>query len=142
MIALDTNLLIYAHRARVPEHRPAMTAIEQAAGNAGGWSIAYPCIAEFWAVVTHPASAGRPSRPEEAQNFLNNLVAAGAQILYPRPGAMARILNLAVQLDVRGPRIFDLQIGLTCQEAGVRTIWSHDHNFVAVPRLAVHDPLD
>lgn len=141
MIALDTNILIYAHRAAVPEHRAAVRAIELAADGPLGWAIPFPCIAEFWAVVTHPAASGRPSKPREAEGFLDNLVAAGAKILYPRSGAMARLCKLAVRLDVQGARFFDLQIGLTCQEAGAREIWSHDHNFIAVPGLVVNDPL-
>ena len=141
MIALDTNILVYAHRAGVPEHRAAMRAIEEAARGVDGWALPFPCIAEFYAVVTHPASSGRPSRPREAEAFLDNLAAAGARILYPRNGAMARLCKLAVRLDVRGARIFDLQIGLTCQEAGAREIWSHDRNFIAVPGLVINDPL-
>ena len=141
MIALDTNILIYAHRASVPEHRAAMRAIERAAARTDGWAIPLSCITEFWAVVTHPASSGRPSEPQEADAFIESLVAAGAKILYLRTGAMARLGKLAVQLDVQGPRIFDLQIGLTCQEAGAREIWSHDRNFIAAPGLIVNDPL-
>ena len=141
MIALDTNILIYAHRAGVAEHRAAMRAVEQLAGNPGGWGIPFPCVAEFWAVVTHPSAAGRPSRPREVQEFLDNLVEAGAKILYPRSGSMARLNALAVRLDVQGARIFDLQIGLTCQEAGARELWSHDRNFIAVPGLTLSDPL-
>lgn len=142
MIALDSSLLIYAHRSSVPEHRAAMRAIEQAAAGPNGWGIPFPCVAEFWAVVTHPASSGRPSKPSEAEAFLDNLVAAGAKILYSRAGAMARLCKLAVRLDVQGARIFDLQIGLTCREAGVQEIWSHDQNFIAVPGLVVSDPLN
>jgi predicted nucleic acid-binding protein len=141
MIALDTNILVYAHRAGVPEHRSAKRSIEEAAGKADGWCIPFPCVAEFWAVVTHPASAGRPSRPREARQFLDNLVAAGAKILYPRCGALERFLELAVRLDVQSARIFDLQIGLICQDAGAREIWSHDRNFITVPGLLVNDPL-
>ena len=140
MIALDTNILIYAHRSAVPEHRAAIRAIEKAAGGAGGWAIAFPCILEFWAVVTHPSSSGRPSRPEEAQAFMDQLVAAGARILYARNGAMVRLCKLARQLDVQGPRIFDLQIGLISQEGGAKEIWSHDRNFIAVPGLVVTYP--
>jgi predicted nucleic acid-binding protein len=141
MIALDTNILVYAHRAGVPEHRAAQRAIEEVGESRGGWCIPFPCVAEFWAVVTHPASAGRPSRPREARQFLDNLVAAGAKILYPRSGAIERLFELALQLDVQGARIFDLQIGLTCQDAGAREIWSHDRNFIALPGLLVTDPL-
>ena len=141
MIALDTNILVYAHRAGVPEHGAAKRLIEEVAESSGGWCIPFPCVAEFWAVVTHPASTGRPSRPREARQFLDNLVAAGAKILYPRTGAMDRLVELAVRLDVQGARIFDLQIGLICQDSGAREIWSHDRNFIAVPGLVVTDPL-
>jgi len=141
MIALDTNILVYAHRAGMPEHRAAKRSIEEAAAREDGWGIPFPCVAEFWAVVTHPASTGRPSRPREARQFLDNLVAAGAKILYPRHGAMDRLVELALRLDVQGARIFDLQIGLICQDAGAREIWSHDRNFIGVPDLLVNDPL-
>jgi predicted nucleic acid-binding protein len=141
MIALDTNILVYAHRAGVPKHRAAQRSIEEVAASAGGWCIPFPCVAEFWAVVTHPASTGRPSRPREARQFLDNLVSAGAKILYPRTGALDRLVELAVRLDVQGARIFDLQIGLICQDAGAREIWSHDGNFIAIPGLVVSDPL-
>jgi len=141
MIALDTNILVYAHRAGVPEHSAAKRSIEEVAGSAGGWCIPFPCIAEFWAVVTHPGSSGRPSRPREARQFLDNLVAAGAKILYPRSGAMERLTELAVRLNIEEARIFDLQIGLICQDGGAREIWSHDCNFIAVPGLVVNDPL-
>ena len=64
MIAVDTNLLVYAHRSGLPEHRQAQRAVEKACGNPTGWAIPVFCAAEFWAVVTHrfrlpPAIAGR-----------------------------------------------------------------------------------
>ncbi|MFM8292341.1 MAG: type II toxin-antitoxin system VapC family toxin, partial [Planctomycetia bacterium] len=65
MIAIDTNLLIYAHRSRTAEHRSARRAIEKAIGSSGGCGIALPSIAEFFGIVTHPA-AGQPSTPAEA----------------------------------------------------------------------------
>jgi len=51
MIALDTNLLIYAHRAGAPEHEGARAAIERLVDEGGAWGIpartsqaAGPCI--------------------------------------------------------------------------------------------------
>lgn len=54
---------------------------------------------------------------------------------------MERFFELAVRLDVQRARVFDLQIGVLCQEAGARELWSHDRNFIAVPGLVVKDPL-
>ena len=80
MIAVDTNLLVYAHRAGAPEHRAAKRAIERASTR-GRWGFAVACLAEFWAVATHPSSTGRPSAPAEAAAYLEALAAAGGEHL-------------------------------------------------------------
>ena len=72
---------------------------------------------------------------------LSLLVAAGAAIWLPGPGFGERLLQVARDLDVSGPRIFDLQIALTAFEGGATEIWTHDADFVSVPGLRVHDPL-
>ncbi|RME21972.1 MAG: PIN domain-containing protein [Deltaproteobacteria bacterium] len=142
MIAVDTNLLVYAHRAQTAEHTAAKRAIELAAGNPGGWGIPLQCISEFWAVVTHPRAAGRPSEPEEAAGFIRALVeTGGAAILEPGSGFAGRLLAAAKSACVSGARIFDLQISLTALEAGASELWTHDRHFVSVPGLKIHDPL-
>ncbi|MGO9270791.1 MAG: PIN domain-containing protein, partial [Terriglobia bacterium] len=75
MIAIDTNLLVYAQRRHTPEHRAARRAIERASADRRGWGIPLSCIAEFWCVVTHPASSGGPSPAKEARGFLHELMA-------------------------------------------------------------------
>jgi toxin-antitoxin system PIN domain toxin len=134
VIALDTNLLIYAHRSATSEHRAARAAIERAAASEG-WGFAAPVVGEFWAVVTHPASSGRPSTPDEALRFLAALVDAGAQVWSPGAGFGIRLAQLAADLDVSGNRVFDLQIALCAFEGGAREMWSHDARFVSVPGL-------
>lgn len=141
MIALDTNLLVYAHRAAVPEHRRARKAIDIAANDPGGWGIAQAVVVEFWSLVTHPAATGRPSRPNEAAAFLRALLRGGAQLWSPGPGFAERLIEVAAGLAVAGPRIFDLQIALTASEHGATEIWTHDRRFVTLPGLRLIDPL-
>jgi hypothetical protein len=142
MIAVDTNLLIYAHRAGIPEHRAARRAIQRASDNERGWGISAASIGEFWSIVTHPAISSRPSRPAEAATFLTALVQTGAmQVWLPGSGFAERIMQLACDLDVSGVRIFDLQIALTAFENGASELWTHDARFVRVPGLRIIDPL-
>jgi toxin-antitoxin system PIN domain toxin len=142
MIAVDTNLLIYAHRAGCSEHAAAREAIERAAASPDGWCIPLPCAFEFWSVVTHPSCAGGPSRPRTALAFLDSLVSTGAaQVLQPGANFAQRCLRIAADMSVSGPRVFDLQIGLLALEAGVTELWTHDAAFVALPGLKVCDPL-
>ena len=142
MIALDTNLLVYAHRSQVAEHRAARRAIDAAAGRGVGWGMAAASLPEFWAIATHPAASGRPSTPHQASGFIRALVAAGAEVWLPGPGFGDRLLQLAADLKVTGPRVFDLQIALTAFESGATELWTHDKGFVKIPGLVVRDPLE
>jgi predicted nucleic acid-binding protein len=142
LIAIDTNLLIYAHRASLPEHRSAQRAIERASRDPRGWGIALPSLAEFWSVVTHPESRGGPSSASQASGFLRALITeAGAMLWLPREGFWERLIELAGRLRIQGPRVFDLQIGLTAFDNGAIEIWTHDARFASFPGLKVHDPL-
>jgi toxin-antitoxin system PIN domain toxin len=140
MIALDTNLLVYAHRSATPEHKRARAAIERAAASSG-WGIAAAVVAEFWSVVTHPAAGGRPSTAAEARGFLSALADAGAEVWSPGAGFGLRLAQLAEDLDVGGNRVFDLQIALCAFESGARELWSHDTRFVTIPGLRLVQPL-
>jgi len=141
MIALDTNLLIYAHRAALPEHRAARRAIERASRDARGWGIPLPCVVEFWGVVTHPGCLGGPSTGAQASGFVRALVDAGAAVWGPGEEFWARLMQLAAGLGIQGRRIFDLQIALAAFDPGATEIWTHDRQFTAFPSLRVHDPL-
>ena len=142
MIAIDTNLLVYAHRSGLAEHRSAQRALQAASADARGWGIPFPCIAEFWSVVTHRESAGGGSAPVKARGFLRALVLeAGAKVWMPADGCWERVTRLAEELGVRGPRIFDLQIALTAFDNAATEIWTHDRGFLAMPGMAVRDPL-
>jgi toxin-antitoxin system PIN domain toxin len=143
VIAIDTNLLVYAHRSATPEHRAAQAAIEAACNSSGGCGIAAPSVAEFYSVVTHPAARGRPSTPRQAAAFLRALqVDGGVAVWGPGPRFAARLLQTAGDLEVHGVRIFDLQIALCALDGGASELWTHDGAFVKVPGLRLRDPLE
>ncbi|MBT8402787.1 MAG: type II toxin-antitoxin system VapC family toxin, partial [Gemmatimonadetes bacterium] len=54
MIAVDTNILVYAHRRDSRWHGEAAGAVRELAEGSASWAIPWPCIHEFLAVVTHP----------------------------------------------------------------------------------------
>lgn len=141
MIALDTNLLVYAHRRGAPQHAAARRTIEEACGSAGGCGMAVQVVSEFWSVVTHPAAEGGPSSPEVAAGFLRALDDGGVRVFVPGPGFSERLVQSAVDLDVRGTRVFDLQIALCALDGGATELWTRDEKFVKVPGLRVRNPL-
>jgi predicted nucleic acid-binding protein len=62
VIAVDTNLLVYAHREDSPWHRRANEVVTRLAQGRGAWAIPWPCLHEFLAIVTHPRIYDPPSR--------------------------------------------------------------------------------
>ena len=142
MIAIDTNILVYAHRSTTPEHDSAKRSLELAAAAPDGWGITLTNLMEFWSIVTHPAATGRPSTPAEAARFISGLMAGGlAGIWIPSAGFAARLTRIAEDLKVKGARVFDLTISLTAFEAGAGEIWTNDCHFQSVPGLRVVLPL-
>jgi len=143
VIALDTNILVYAHRAGASEHDRARDAVLAALGDSRGWGICSPTIPEFWSIVTHPKMPGGPSSPNVAAHFFHYLITEGhGEIWAPGPGFGQRLMRWATSLKVRGKRIFDLQIAVIALEHGAKEIWTHDHNFASVPGVTLRDPLE
>ena len=64
MIALDANILVYAHREDSPWHEAATRCVTALAEGRGDWAIPWPCLHEFLAIVTHPRIY-RPQTPPE-----------------------------------------------------------------------------
>lgn len=142
MIALDTNLLVYAYLSEVSEHQASRQVIEKAVQNDAGWGIACSIMTEFWCVTTHPRCSGGPAQPSQARMFITQLLEDGNGVVWqPSPDFGQRLLQLAEELKITGPRIFDLQIALIAFENGATELWSHDRNFIGVPGLKVVDPL-
>lgn len=143
MIAIDTNLLVYAHRLSTSEHTAARNAIERACTSRQGWGTTLPNLTEFWSIVTHPASGPRPSSEGEAAAFIQSLIEDGGGAVWEaEPDFGDRLMQTATDLQIRGSRIFDLQIALIAFENGAREIWTHDHNFVQLRglRLSIRCP--
>ncbi len=65
MIAIDTNVLVYAHRRETAEHQVAAARLFELAGGNQPWAIPWPCVYEFFSVVTNSriwkASATTPA---------------------------------------------------------------------------------
>jgi predicted nucleic acid-binding protein len=62
MIAVDTNILVYAHREDAPFHQSAAQRVAALAEGRTAWAIPWPCIHEFLAIVTHPGISIRRPR--------------------------------------------------------------------------------
>ncbi len=136
VIAVDTNILIYAHRDETPFHRAAVREMKALNESGAPWGVPVFCLAEFMRVVTDERRIHRPSTVAQALSFLDKLHASGTLKILT-PGARYWILfSEQVRVgDVRGKLAFDAQIAAVCLEQGVDRLLTLDRDFLRFPSL-------
>lgn len=145
MIAVDTNVLVYAYRADSAFHAPARDAIESLAGARRTWAIPWPCAHEFLAIVTHPRIYRTPTPAATALGQLRSLAALPHLSFI---GEMEDPLDHLDHLEplviggrVQGGAVQDARIAAICLAHGVQELWSADRDFGRFPALEVRNPL-
>ena len=142
MIAVDTNLLVYAHRPGAPHHRAARECLTTLAEGRAAWAIPWPCLHEFVGVVTHPRIWRPPSPLREALGQVAAWLEAPSLVLLAEEGGYwPALAETATAGGAIGPMIHDARIAALCRVHGVRELWSADRDFSRFPALAVRNPL-
>jgi len=142
VIAVDTNILVYAHRQDSPFHEVAKRCVSRLAGAAGGWALPWPCLHEFLAVVTNPRAFRTPSTLAEALNQVEAwLESAKLVLLSESTQYWHTIRPLLISGRISGPLVHDARIAALCTEHGVQELWSADRDFSRFPDLKVVNPL-
>lgn len=138
MIAVDTNILIYAHRAETDLHQISLKRLTALAEGREPWAIPVFCITEFLRVVTHARVFNPPSKPQLAIRFVEELLESPTcRVVSPGDEFIEHLKTLMLQADVRGNLVFDAQIAAVCQEQGISDILTNDRDFNRFSRLNV-----
>ena len=142
MIAVDTNLLVYAHRTDAAFHQPARAALEALALGRAAWAILWPCVHEFISVVTHPRIFRTPTPVELALSQMQALAGLPQVVMLSEDDEyLDRLAAVAVPARTQGGAIHDARIAALCLHHGVTQLWSADRDFTRFPDLPVRNPL-
>ncbi len=143
MIALDTNILVHAHRADASLHDAARTLVKELAESMRPWSICYHSLIEFYGISTHPKIWREASSPTQAFRQINAWRAAPSlRILCDAPSCLEPLEQLTAQAKVHGPLIHDARIAACCLDNGVTELWTVDRDFSRFPQLKTKNPLN
>jgi toxin-antitoxin system PIN domain toxin len=142
VIAVDTNVLVYAHREDSPWHHAARKALTEVAESPAAWAIPWPCVHEFLAVVTHPRIFKTPTPPPTAAAAVAALLDAPRVVMLAETDAYWSVLRRLVEEGrLAGPIVHDARIAALCEVHGVDTLWTADRDFSRFPALRVRNPL-
>jgi toxin-antitoxin system PIN domain toxin len=142
MIALDTNLLVYAHRVDNPFHATMAKLLCELAESKAAWAIAWPCLHEFYGVVTNRRLYAVPTPVDVAINQIEIWRESPTlHLLSETPDHWPILRELIVRAKLQGPMVHDARIAALCLSHGVRELWSADRDFSRFPSLRVRNPL-
>jgi toxin-antitoxin system PIN domain toxin len=142
VIAVDTNILVYAHREDASWHSAAYARLAELAEGRSAWCIPWPCIHEFLSIVTHPRIFAPPTPTAAAIEQVEAWLEAPTLVLLAESGLYWPELRTLLEVGrIAGPRIHDARIAALCVQHGVKELWSADRDFGRFPTLAVVNPL-
>jgi toxin-antitoxin system PIN domain toxin len=142
MIAVDTNLLVYAHRTDSEWHDRASSCLRELSEGSAHWAIPWPCVHEFLAIVTHPRVFSTPTPLDRALDQVDAWLESPSLVLLAESDeSWPYLRELLVQSRVTGPKVHDARVAALCIVHGVRELWTADRDFGRFPALAARNPL-
>lgn len=140
MIAVDTNILVHAHRSDSPWHVAATQCLARVSRER--WAIPWPCVHEFLGIVTHARIFNPPSSVADALLAVESWMAVSSMTLLGESEAhWSTLADLLRSAQVVGPRVHDARVAALCIQHGVDELWTADRDFSRFPALATRNPL-
>lgn len=142
MIAVDTNVLVYAHREDSQWHPQAYARLIELAEGRVPWAIPWPCVHEFLAISTHPKIYSPPTPLSAAIDQVESWLESPSLVLLTESERywqeFRRILETG---KIVGPQVHDARIAGLCLLHGISELWTADRDFSRFPGLKVRNPL-
>lgn len=142
MIAVDTNILVYAHRGESPWNATARSRVADLAESGQAWAIPWPCLHEFLAIVTHPGIFDPPTPLGAALDQVDAWMESPGLILLSETNSCWPVLRETLRESaVRGLRVHDARVVALCREHGVSVLWSADRDLSRFGGVKTVNPL-
>jgi hypothetical protein len=136
MTAVDTNVLVYAHRTETARHERAQRWLRHLAEGMIPWALPVFCIGEFVQITTHRRVFDPPSTIPQALEAIDALLdSPSVRLLAPTPLHWPLLREAIRSGETSGNLVFDAEIAALCREHGVERILTEDRDFGRFPFL-------
>lgn len=142
MRCVDVNVLVYAHRADLPEHDDYRALLERLANDDEPLGLPDLALSGFLRVITNRRVFTQPTTLADATAAVDELLAAPS-VMRLRAGERhwAAFRQLAAEIDARGNDVADAYLAAYAVENNA-TWLSTDRGFARFRRLRWSHPLD
>jgi toxin-antitoxin system PIN domain toxin len=142
VIAVDTNILVYAHREDSTFHAAAYRCVAGLAEGRSSWGVPWPCLHEFFSIVTHSRIYKPPTPLTNAIEQIDAWLASPSVVLLGETTAhWPQLRQLLTAGCTTGPAVHDARIAALCLQHGVACLWTADRDFGRFPALKTLNPL-
>ena len=140
MIAVDTNILVYALHPGVPQHDEALRRLEVLATGRAPWGIPFPCVTRYLRITTHRAFRPVIAAADVWHNLDAVLHSPSVQLLTPTSRHLPLLREVMEESGALGDLAYDAQVVTLCLEYGVRELLTADKGFRRFSGIRVTDP--
>jgi toxin-antitoxin system PIN domain toxin len=142
VIAVDSNILVYAHREDSPFHGDAAKCIAGVAEGSAPWAIPWPCLHEFLAIVTHPRIYDPPTPLARALDQVDAWLESPTLVLLAESDQhWGELRTMLTASRAQGALVHDARVAALCAQHRVQELWSADRDFSRFGKIAVVNPL-
>ncbi len=142
MIAIDTNILLYAHKRQSSFHSVASAAVSDLAESKTTWAIAWPCLHEFYATASNPKIFPEAAAASAASRQIDIWLESPSLLLISETSEhWLTLSHLLREAKIVGGATHDARIAAICIENGVKELWTADRDFAKFKGLKSSNPL-
>jgi uncharacterized protein len=142
VIAVDTNILVYAHRIDSGFYAEASAAVRSLAEGADAWAIPWPCLHEFYSVATNPRVYVPASTSQQASAQISSWLSSPSIVLLSESDShWSTLASIIAKSKIAGGQVHDARIAALCLQHGVRELWTADRDFSRYADLKTKNPL-
>lgn len=141
MIAVDTNILIYAVDRSAFGHVVCRQLLQSLQSGGTDWFLTWGVVYEFLRVTTHPKVFRTPLSGPAAFGYLRTLLASPNAKVLEETNRHSEFLGKTLEEvpDLAGNILFDVHTDVLLREHGVRRIYTRDAHF---RRFSFLEPID
>jgi toxin-antitoxin system PIN domain toxin len=141
VIALDTNILVHAHRRGTVHHEAALALVRELSEGPAPYGLFWPSLYEFLRLVTHHRVFDPSSTPAESVEAIRDFIAPPVVRVLSEtvhhPALLDRVIR---ETGVTGNLIHDAHLVALALEHGVHEILTLDGDFARFPQVASRNP--
>ena len=141
-VSIDVNILLYASDESSDHYAVARDALQSIVSGDDICCVAWLTVLSYLRMATHPRIFRAPLSQADAESNIQRLLALPrVRVISELEGFWDVYREVSRALPVRGNLVPDAHLAALLKQHGIRTLYTHDRDFLKFTFLRVIDPV-